>query len=256
MRALTVDRLTVRVHDGVDALAADAADIAAAVIREAIGTRGVANVMFASGNSQLEFLGVLVARPGVEWPRIVAFHMDEYVGVDAGHPASFARYMREHVTAMAPIGAFHYLRGDAPDPQAEADRYAALLREHPLDLCCLGIGENGHLAFNDPPPGGADFDDPATVKIVTLDDRCKQQQVGEGHFATLAAVPPTALTVTIPGLLAARSVLAIVPERRKAEAVRAALEGPIGEACPATALRGAAHAALLLDAESASLLSI
>jgi glucosamine-6-phosphate deaminase len=251
---LRVDQLDVRVFDDVDALARDAADLAAAAIADAVRARGRANVVFASGNSQLAFLGRLVTRDDVPWSQVHGFHMDEYVGVPAEHPASFARYMHEHIAARVPIAEFDVLHGDAPDPGAEATRYAARLADG-VDLCCLGIGENGHLAFNDPPPGGADFDDPATVKIVTLDDRCKAQQVGEGHFATLDDVPPTAITVTIPGLLAARRVLAIVPETRKAEAARAALEGPIGESCPASALRRAPHATLLLDLDSASLLS-
>jgi glucosamine-6-phosphate deaminase len=255
VRTLRVDALAVRVHDELDALASDAADLAEAAIVDAVRDRGHANVMFASGNSQLAFLSLLVTRPSIDWPRVVAFHMDEYVGVGAAHPASFARYMRERIASLAPVGEFNYLQGDAPDPQAEATRYASLLAVHPLDLCCLGIGENGHLAFNDPPPGGADFDDPVAAKIVTLDERCKAQQVGEGHFATIADVPPTAITVTIPGLLGARSVLAIVPEARKAAAVHAALIGPITPACPASALRRTDHATLLLDRDSAQLLS-
>src|SRR5206468_8139548 len=130
---------------------------------------------------------------------------DEYVGLPASHPASFQRYMRERVAAHLPFGAFHYVEGAAADPDTEAARYAALLEEHPVDLCCLGIGENGHLAFNDPPV--ADFDDPLNVKVVELDDRCKQQQVGEGHFASLADVPPRAITVTVPGLFRTRHAL-------------------------------------------------
>ncbi len=251
MRSFTVDALSVRVHDDLAAMAADAADLAETAIVAAIGVRGDANVMFASGNSQLAFLEVLVQRPAIDWPRVTAFHMDEYVGVGVEHPASFARYMQERIASLAPVGAFHYLHGDAPAPAAEVQRYAALLATHPLDLCCLGIGENGHLAFNDPPPGGADFDDPATVKIVALDDACKAQQVGEGHFATTADVPPTAITVTIPGLLRAGRVLAIVPEARKADAVRRALTGSIAPSCPASALRRATHATLLLDRDSA-----
>lgn len=255
VRTFTVDRLGVRIHDDVPSLAADAAAIGSEVIATAIHERGHANVMFASGRSQLAFLAALVDGGDIDWTRVTGFHMDEYIGVGPDHPASFARYMREHITSLVPVGGFHELRGDAADPAAEADRYADLLRAHPLDLCCLGIGENGHLAFNDPPPGGADFADRAAVKIVVLDDRCKQQQVGEGHFAAIAAVPPTAITVTIPGLLAAARVLAIVPEARKADAVRDALEGPVAESCPASALRTHASATLLLDADSSARLA-
>src|SRR5450755_1177986 len=162
----------------------------------------------------------------------------------ATHPASFERYMRERVVAHLPFGEFHYVNGSAPDADAEAARYASLLEGHPVDLCCLGIGENGHLAFNDPPV--ADFDDRLVVKVVALDDRCKLQQVGEGHFATIDDVPPRAITVTVPGLLRARHVLAIVPEARKAEPVRAALEGPVNTACPASILRRQPGATLFL----------
>jgi glucosamine-6-phosphate deaminase len=253
VRVFATDDLTVRVHDDGDELARDAASIAAEAIAAAVTARGAANVMFASGNSQLGFLDRLVDDDAVPWDRVTGFHMDEYVGVDAEHPASFARYMRERICDRASVQGFHVIRGDAPDAEGEADRYATLLGAHPLDLCCLGIGENGHLAFNDPPPGGADFADERTVKVVTLDERCRAQQVGEGHFATVTAVPPHAITVTIPGLLAARRVLAIVPERRKAEAVRATLIGPITEACPASILRRCGHATLLLDRASASL---
>jgi glucosamine-6-phosphate deaminase len=176
--------------------------------------------------------------------------MDEYVGIGANHPASFRRYLRARLVERVPFAAFHFLEGDAIDVDAECERYSALLRDHPLDLCCLGIGENGHLAFNDPPV--ADFEDALDVKVVELDEACRRQQVGEGHFPDIPAVPTHAITVTIPALLRASSVLAIVPEARKAEPVRRALEGPISTACPATILRRQAHATLYLDVDSAS----
>jgi len=178
--------------------------------------------------------------------------MDEYVGVHPDHPASFQRYMRERVATRVQLRAFHYLWGDASDPVAEAGRYANLLADHPLDLCCLGIGENGHLAFNDPPV--ADFADPLDVKVVALDAPCRRQQVGEGHFASLDEVPTHAVTVTIPALLRARRVLAVVPEARKAAPVRAALEGPVSTECPASVLRRHPDATLHLDPDSASAL--
>ena len=212
--------------------------------------------MLATGTSQLTFLSRLIEAAGanIDWSRVTGFHMDEYVGLPPTHPASFQRYMRERVAAHLPFGAFHYLDGSARDPEREAARYARLLEKHPIDLCCLGIGENGHLAFNDPPV--ADFDDPLVVKVVELDDRCKLQQVGEGHFATFADVPPRAITVTVPGLLRAGHAMAIVPEVRKAEPVRAALEGPLGTECPASILRRQSHATLFLDPDSASLLTV
>lgn len=242
--------MKVRVHPDEAALGAAAADDAAEAIRDAVAARGVANVMFASGNSQLAFLDALVARDDVDWSRLVGFHMDEYCGIAGDHPASFRRYMRERIIERVHPGAFHEVLGDAPDVAAECDRYAALLRDHPLDLCCLGIGENGHLAFNDPPV--ADFDDPLDVKIVELDDACRQQQVGEGHFPSVDAVPSTAITVTIPALLRSGTVLAIVPEARKREPVRRALEGPVSAACPASVLRTCPNVTLHLDADSAA----
>jgi glucosamine-6-phosphate deaminase len=251
-----VERLTVRVYETIDALAAGAADDASAIIGAALDQRGRANVMLATGTSQLIFLSRLIDAAGasVDWSRVTGFHMDEYVGLPPTHPASFQRYMRVRVAANLGFGDFHYIDGAARDPEREAARYARLIEKHPIDLCCLGIGENGHLAFNDPPV--ADFDDPLAVKVVELDERCKQQQVGEGHFATMADVPPRAITVTVPGLLRARHALAIVPESRKAEPVRAALEGPLGTECPASILRTQPHATLYLDPDSASLLTV
>ena len=254
MRSFAVDRLAVHVHARDVDLAADAAAAAAATIGAAITARGVANVMLATGNSQLAFLDALTNRPDVDWSRVVGFHMDEYVGIDADHPASFRRYLRERVVERVHPQAFEYVAGDAPDPDAECDRYATLLTAHPLDVCCLGIGENGHLAFNDPPV--ADFDDPRVVKVVELDDACRRQQVGEGHFATLDRVPRRAITVTIPALLRAGRVLAVVPEARKRDPVAAVLTGPVTTACPASILRTAAHATLYLDEGSASGLAV
>jgi glucosamine-6-phosphate deaminase len=242
------------VEAGIEALAHDAATAAAGAIIASIAANGRANVMLATGTSQLAFLDRLASMPGVDWDRVTGFHMDEYVGIADEHPAGFARYMRERVVARVHPGEFHYLDGSADDPEAECRRYSALLHEHPLDLCCLGIGENGHLAFNDPPV--ADFADPETVKIVALDDDCKGQQVGEGHFPTVDSVPPYAMTVTIPALLSAGTVLAIVPEARKASAVRAALEGPVSTACPASILQETAQAVVYLDRDSSAFLRL
>ncbi len=208
--------------------------------------------MLATGKSQLVFLAALIQDPDVDWSRVTAFHMDEYVDLPPTHTASFQRYIREKVAALIPVHEFHYLNGDTGDAQAEADRYAKLLRTHPLDLCVCGIGENGHLAFNDPPV--ADFDDPADVKVVALEPASRRQQVAEGWFATIDDVPTHTITVTIPALVRARRLLAIVPEQRKAVPVRDALLGPITTACPASYLRRQSHATLYLDADSASLL--
>lgn len=253
-RAFTAEALSVRVFDDAQSLARDAAADGASTIRQAIAARGTANVMLATGNSQLEFLAVLVTHTDLDWSRVTAFHMDEYVDLPPTHTASFQRYMRERVAARLPFKEFHYLNGDTGDAYREAERYADVLRAHPLDLCCCGIGENGHLAFNDPPV--ADFDDPLDVKVVELTAASRRQQVAEGHFATIADVPAEAMTVTIPALLRAGRVLAIVPEARKAIPVRDALQGPITTACPASYLRRQPHAILYLDAESSSLLDV
>jgi glucosamine-6-phosphate deaminase len=244
--------LEVRIFETAALLGAAAADDAASAIRDAVSERGAANVMFASGNSQFAFLDALTTRADVPWSEVIGFHMDEYVGMDDAHSASFARYMRERITEVVRPRSFHCIDGTA-DPLRECARYTELLRTHPLDLTCLGIGENGHLAFNDPP--FADFDDPLAVKEITLDETSRRQQVGEGHFTDLSAVPRTAVTVTIPALLRARRVLAIVPEERKADAVARALHGPISTECPASILRRARHATLYLDHASAAHIS-
>ena len=251
-RTWTVDGATVAVHPDVEAMARASAAEARDVMRAAADARGVVHAMFATGNSQLDFVRALVEETdGVPWSDTVVFHMDEYVGVGPDHPAGFQRWIRERIVEPARPKAAYYVEG-LGDAQAECARYTDLLRGHPLDLCCLGIGENGHLAFNDPPV--ADFDDPLDVKVVELDAGCRRQQVNEGHFPDVDAVPTRAITVTIPALLRAGRVLAIVPEARKAESVRDALTGPVSTRCPASALRTITHATIHLDSGSASLL--
>jgi glucosamine-6-phosphate deaminase len=250
--ALTFGKARVLLYADVATMARGAAEQAAAIMRAAVRERGVANVMFATGNSQLAFIDTLVADTAdVPWSDTVVFHMDEYVGVGPDHPAGFQRWIRERIVAPASPRTAYYVEG-LGDPEAACASYAELLAIHPLDLCCLGIGENGHLAFND--PGVADFDDPLDVKVVELEPACRQQQVNEGHFPDMASVPSHALTVTIPALLRAGDVMAIVPEARKAEPVSAALTGPISTSCPASALRTIGHATVFLEPESARLL--
>jgi glucosamine-6-phosphate deaminase len=249
-----VDRLGVYVHPSSSDLAAAAADQAATAIRSAVENHGVANAMFATGNSQLEFTDALVASTmDIPWHRVVIFHMDEYVGIEPDHPAGFAKWIRERIVERVRPMQAHLIDASA-DPEEECARYAALLKENPLDLCCLGIGENGHLAFNDPPD--ADLSDPSDLRVVTLEESCRLQQVNEGHFPDVQAVPRQAITVTVPALLRAHRVIAVVPESRKAEPVSAALNGPISSACPASALRTKLDAALHLDPGSASRLAI
>jgi glucosamine-6-phosphate deaminase len=247
-----IDALPVRVYASREDLSAAAAHEVNGYLQAVLAKKASAAAILATGNSQIEFLKRLVALGGIDWSRVTLFHMDEYLGISRDHPASFRRYMRERVQALVSPNAFHYLEGDAPEPISECDRYTELLRAQPVDLCCLGIGENGHLAFNDPPV--ANFEDERAVKIVQLDLACKQQQVREGHFPDIDAVPPYALTLTIPTLCAARKMVCLCPEARKAKAVKNALRGPITTACPASILRRQPHAELLLDLDSAGLL--
>jgi glucosamine-6-phosphate deaminase len=253
IRSFTVEQLAVEVYPSNAAMGQAAAERAAQFLQETIAARGRANLVLATGNSQLTFLTALGRQPGIDWSRVEIFHMDEYAGMKPDHPASFRRFLREKIVDVVHPAAFHGVGGDAPDLAAECARYTALLNEHPTDLCCLGIGENGHLAFNDPPY--ADFDDPARVKVVALAEKSRRQQVGEGHFPGLADVPTHALTLTIPALLSARAMLCIVPEARKAAAVRAALTGPLTEDCPASRLRQAGHCRLYLDEDAAAALA-
>ena len=252
IKNFVVDSLRVRVYATQDQLVQEAAREVESYLQQVLMAQGRAAVILATGNSQIRFLQQLAKMGGVDWSRITLFHMDEYLGLSAEHPASFRRYMRERVASLVQPKVFHYLEGDAWLPIKECERYAQLLRAQPIDLCCLGIGENGHLAFNDPPV--ADFNDNRSVKIVKLDEACKRQQVGEGYFPNLDSVPPYALTLTIPALCAAKKMVCIVPEKRKARAVKAALHGPQDTSCPASWLRKQAHCLLFLDAESASLL--
>jgi glucosamine-6-phosphate deaminase len=252
MQNLRVEALQVEVHASHEVMAEAAAKVAAGWLTEVVAHRGQARVIFASAASQVQFLDRLIAQPGVDWSRVICFHMDEYLGIEAGHPASFRRFLQERLVDRVRPKAFHTLVGEADEPLRECERYGELIRQAPIDLCVLGIGENGHVAFNDPPV--ADFDDPWVVKLVQLDEACRRQQVGEGAFPALEAVPRFAYTLTVPTLCGARRMICVVPEQRKAAAVRGALLGPIATACPASVLRRQAHATLYLDAESASLL--
>jgi glucosamine-6-phosphate deaminase len=248
-----VDQAKVTILPTDEAMGAAAAGHAAHLIRAAILEQGHARIMVGTGNSQRSLIDHLVDKEKVEWSRVTVFHMDEYVGIDRDHPASFRRWLRTRVAERAHPKHMHYIEGDAGPPAAELTRYSALLAEAPLDVAFVGFGENGHIAFND--PGVADFKDPQRVKIVTLDERCRRQQVGEGHFKDLAAVPTQAMTVTCSELLAVRAWVCCVPEARKAEAVRNALEGPIGTACPASIVRRHPNAHVFLDADSSAQLS-
>jgi glucosamine-6-phosphate deaminase len=245
-----VDQLPITIYQTNEQLGAAAALEASGIIRRAVEQNGQANIIVATGNSQLTFLAALRKDASIPWPQVNIFHMDEYVGIDPQHPASFPQFLHRHLLDTINPQAFYPVPGQAQDVEQACRDYAALLRAHPADLCALGIGENGHIAFNDPPY--ADFDDPVWVKVVKLAEASRWQQVGEGHFARIEECPTHAITLTIPALLAAKRVLAIVPEARKAEAVYRALRGPLTEECPGSILRTAPHAHLFLDAESAA----
>jgi glucosamine-6-phosphate deaminase len=229
-----------------------AAQAAAVILRDAIASRGRARMVVSTGNSQLDFIDALVLARDLDWTAVEAFHLDEYAGMPITHPASFRLWLKTRLADRVPLRVMHYLNGDAPDVEAECARYGALLAEAPIDAGFIGIGENGHIAFND--PAVADFHDPLPVKIVRLDDACRRQQVGEGHFESIAAVPERAVSLTCPTIVGMTHLICCVPELRKARAVRDTIEGPISTSCPASILRNHPHAKLFLDLESASLL--
>jgi glucosamine-6-phosphate deaminase len=248
-----IGRIQTRVLPSQVALGQAAARHTAEVVRGCVAEHGHARIIVATGNSQLPFVRALAAEPGVPWHAVTVFHLDEYVGIGADHPASFRRWIAEEIAEPLGVAAVHYLHGDAPDAEEEAERYEKLLTEAPLDLACLGIGENGHIAFNE--PHQADFDDTRWARVITLDERSRRQQVDEGHFPDVTAVPEQAITLTVPALLAPRHIQVVVPERRKAEAVAATFTAPVSPACPATILRQQPNAELFLDRESAALLT-
>jgi glucosamine-6-phosphate deaminase len=229
---------------------AAAAEFAEAA-RAAIAERGDIAVLLATGNSQFAFVDALTRRDDVAWDRITVLHMDEYLGMSEDHPASFRRWMRERIVEPLHPRRFEGIRGDSVPVEAEIARYEALLREVAPAICVMGIGENGHLAFNDPP---ADFTPDEWARVVDLDEASRRQQVGEGHFPSLDETPRQAISLTIPALLAPQRVLVVTPEARKAPAVKATLEDPISPAIPASVLRTQPQAHLYLDADSASLL--
>lgn len=244
------DRLPVAIYRSNEELGQAAALDAREVINRTIAEKQEANIILATGNSQLTFLHALRDLEGIDWSKVNVFHMDEYLGIDPNHKASFRSFLRQHIIQAVNPRSFHPIPSQPEDVERACREYEALLRQYPADLVALGVGENGHLAFNDPPY--ARFDDPVWVKVVELAEASRRQQVGEGHFASLAEVPTHAITLTIPALLAPKVVLCIVPEARKAEAVRACLKEPVSEERPGSILRRVAHARLYLDQDSAS----
>lgn len=223
------------------------------VIRAALRQRGEATIIVATGASQFALLEALVREPGIDWSRVTAFHLDEYIGLPEAHPASFRRYLRQRFLAPLPVQPrFIAVDGDAADLVAEVARLGGLLRAQAVDLCFAGIGENGHLAFNDPP---ADFEVHDPYIVVQLDEACRRQQFGEGWFPTLEAVPEQAISMSIRQIMQSACLLLTVPDERKAAAAQRAIEGPVDPACPASIVQRHPNCTVLLDAAAASLLA-
>lgn len=232
-------------------LAADAADQAASILRKAISEKGAARIIAATGASQFEFLDALTAMPGIDWSRVEMFHLDEYIGLPMSHPASFRSYLLKRLINKVGIIRYHLLDGES-DPALVAREVGAKLASAPIDVAFVGIGENGHLAFNDPP---ADFETEEPYLVVNLDEACRRQQMGEGWFATLADVPLSALSMSVRQILKAQEIICVVPDARKARAVAACFEGQVSPEVPASILRTHPRCTVYLDDDSAALLT-
>jgi glucosamine-6-phosphate deaminase len=245
------DQLGVSIADSADALGVEAAEAFALAARKALASQPEIAVLLATGNSQRTFRDAIEARDDIEWSRISILHVDEYLGVSGDSPASTGWRMNEDVAKRVGAKAFYPIMGDHEPVEEELARYTTLVRQLAPAICVMGVGENGHLAFNDPP---ADFDTREIMEVVTLDDGSKRQIVGEGRFPSVEEAPEQAITLTIHALLQPATVLVLVPEARKAEAIRATLEGPVSPKCPASILRQTPHAHMYLDPESSALL--
>lgn len=243
--------MVIRICEDKTSLGRAAAEQAAVSLRKAIQEGGRARIIAATGASQFEFLDALTAMPGIAWPRVEMFHLDEYIGLPISHPASFRKYLLERLIHKTGISKYHFLEGDG-DVQKALGEVAAELTAAPIDVAFVGIGENGHLAFNDPP---ADFQTEEPYLIVDLDEACRRQQVGESWFADLSDVPKQAISMSVPQILKSAEIIAIVPEARKAQAVKSCFEGEIGPMAPASALRMHARTMVFLDKDSSALLS-
>lgn len=244
--------MLLRIFSDKVSLARTAAEQAATAIRRAIAERGRARILVATGASQFEFLDVLTKCSGIDWAKVEAFHLDEYIGLPATHPGSFRNYLQERLIRKTGITRFHFIAGDAADPSAVIRDVGTQLASAPIDVAFVGIGENGHIAFNDPP---ADFTTEDPYIIVNLDEPCRRQQAGEGWFADISQVPKQAISITPLQILKAREIVAVVPDQRKAQAVKACLEGEISPMVPASILRRHPNTTIYLDRDSASLLS-
>ena len=252
MKELKKDLLKVKIYDSRDKMGSSAAFEIKERILALLSEKDTINMIFAAAPSQNEVLASLANDRDIPWNRVNAFHMDEYIGLDANAPQGFGNFLREHIFSIAGFKSVSYIDCTAKDAEAECLRYTELLKKYPTDIVVMGIGENGHIAFNDPPV--ADFNDPFAVKTVELDDICRNQQVHDGCFKTIDEVPKTAITLTVPTLFAGSYLFCIVPAATKANAVRETLCGGIGKDCPATVLRLHKNAVLYLDGDSSALL--
>lgn len=250
LKSFNVNKLKVHIHDTRASMGEQVAREFASYLRALLEKQEKVNVIFAAAPSQADFLDSLTREERIDWSRVNVFHMDEYVGISIDQEQSFARFVKTLVADKLGAGKFYYLDGKAEDAEAECARYTALLRENPVDIVCLGIGENGHIAFND--PGEADFWDARDVKIVKLDEVCRNQQVNDKCFPDIDSVPKYAMTLTVPTLLRAKAMFCTVPAKTKAEAVKRTLLGDIDDMCPATALRLHKDASFYCDSDSGS----
>ncbi len=246
------DNLTYEAFSDRTEMGAAAAKDIAAEMKKQIAEKGEINMIFAAAPSQNDVLAALVADESIDWTKVHGFHMDEYIGLPAGAKQSFGNFLKEAIFGRVPFASVEYINSTAMNPNIEAERYAAVLARNKCDIIVMGIGENGHIAFND--PHVADFNDHKAVKVVMLDDKCRMQQVHDGCFDKIESVPRFAITLTIPTLVAPDAAFCIVPAATKAEAVKRTLTGEIGADCPATALRSHKNAKLYLDADSAALI--
>jgi glucosamine-6-phosphate deaminase len=249
-RSFNAGAVKARIYPTAQALGRAAAECAADALREMAAGRNAIGILFATGASQIEMLHALTSIPDLPWKKVHGFHMDEYAGIEGNHPASFRRYLRDKLTSRVAMAAFHEIDGSAPDLDRVRREYMEKPRAADPQICLLGIGENGHLAFND--PDEANFDDPEPMKMVSLDRACREQQVAEGWFPNLEQVPKQALTLTIPTLLQVPKLIASIPGKRKAAVVRRALRDTISVECPATILRTHPDVTIFLDEDSAS----
>lgn len=250
-RTFKADKLSVNIYDTRKNMGAAAAADIAACIKELLGRKSEIHMIFAAAPSQNEMLEALIADKEIEWNRVHALHMDEYVNLPSDAPQGFGNFLRRAIFDRVPFASVNLIGTDA-DSEATCRRYDALLAANKVDIVCMGIGENGHIAFND--PHVADFNDPCRIKKVDLDQKCRQQQVNDGCFRTIDEVPTHALTLTIPTLFNVKSIFCVVPAATKAEAVRNTVNGPVAESCPASILRRHDKAILYTDADSAALL--